>query len=374
MTYPSYGTEIDPVVTYTYNASGGMASMTDWYSNSTTFTYDSDDNLTSESMPTTNSGGSAVDYSYDSADNLTDTTVIDSAIWTSSPYSEDLTNLTRNPDSLIATSTPAGGTTTTLDYDANDRLLTGLGDSYSYDADGDISSDAASGSTTDYSYDSGRELCASGVGASPSCTSPSSGTTAYGYNSVGDRCYSVVSSSAGSCTEPPTNSTLTTYGWDQAGDLVCVTTPNASSASCGSPNATYTSTYVYSGDGLRIADTPAGGTQQQFTWDSTSSTPRIVRDGSNEYVYGANPNTPIEEVDTSTGDVSYIVSDNQGVRIVLAFDGTSVGSESYNSYGQTLGSTGGPFGFAGAYTDPSGLEYLVHRYYDSLTGQFLSGG
>ena len=31
-----------------------------------------------------------------------------------------------------------------------------------------------------------------------------------------------------------------------------------------------------------------------------------------------------------------------------------------------------PFGFGGGYTDPTGLIYLVHRYYDPATGQFLS--
>jgi RHS repeat-associated protein len=31
-----------------------------------------------------------------------------------------------------------------------------------------------------------------------------------------------------------------------------------------------------------------------------------------------------------------------------------------------------PFGYAGAYTDPTGLIYLIHRYYDPATGQFLS--
>ena len=31
-----------------------------------------------------------------------------------------------------------------------------------------------------------------------------------------------------------------------------------------------------------------------------------------------------------------------------------------------------PFGYAGGYTDPTGLIYLINRYYDPATGQFLS--
>jgi RHS repeat-associated protein len=373
MTYPSYGTETDPVVTYAYNAAGGMASMTDWLSNATTFTYDSDQNLTAESMPTTNSGGTAVDYSYDPADNLTDTTVVDSAIWTTSPYSEDLTNLTLNPDSLIATSTPASGTSTTLDYDADDRLLTGLGDTYAYDTDGRLASDSpASGSATYNSYDTGSELCATQAGSSPLCAFPGSSTTVYGYNSDGDRCYQATGSTAGTCSSPPVGSTLGTYGWDQAGDMTCVTVANSSNATCASPNTTYSSNYVYNGDGLRVADIPAGGSEQQFTWDSIPSIPRIIRDGSNEYLYGPTSNMPIEQIGMSTDSISFLVSDNQGVRLVVNTSGVLDGTANYNSYGQTIGSTGSPFEFDGEYADATGLDYLVHRYYDPLSGQFMS--
>jgi len=31
-----------------------------------------------------------------------------------------------------------------------------------------------------------------------------------------------------------------------------------------------------------------------------------------------------------------------------------------------------PFGFQGGYTDPSGLVYLIHSYYDPTTAQSLS--
>jgi RHS repeat-associated protein len=374
LTYPSYGSVSDPEATYTYDDQGNMVSMTDWDSNKTTFTYDADQNLKSTSFPTTNSGGSAVENSYDRSDNLTDTTVVDSAIWTTSPYKEDLTALTRNPDSLIATSTPAGGSETTLGYDASDRLTTGLGtEAYTYDSDSRLSTDTPSGgSTTNYSYDTGSELCATETSSSPSCTSPASSTTVYGYDSDGDRCYQAATTSTGSCASPPAGSTLETYGWDQAGDLTCVTVANSASATCASPNTSYTSSDVYNGDGLRVADTPAGASEQQFTWDTTTSVPRILRDGTNEYLYGLDSITPIEQIDMSTGAVSYLVSDNQGVRMGLASTGASEGTESYNSYGKAAGSTGSPFGFAGGYTDATALVNLIHRYYDPATEEFLS--
>jgi RHS repeat-associated protein len=53
------------------------------------------------------------------------------------------------------------------------------------------------------------------------------------------------------------------------------------------------------------------------------------------------------------------------------------GSTAYDAWGNPWNSAGGltsltPFGFAGGYTDASGLVYLLHRYYDPSTGQFLS--
>ena len=55
--------------------------------------------------------------------------------------------------------------------------------------------------------------------------------------------------------------------------------------------------------------------------------------------------------------------------------GTVTAGASYNAYGQiTAGGISGitPFGYAGGYTDPTGFIYLVNRYYDPSTGQFLS--
>ena len=51
-------------------------------------------------------------------------------------------------------------------------------------------------------------------------------------------------------------------------------------------------------------------------------------------------------------------------------------STSYDAWGNPETSGGltssTPFGFAGGYTDPTGLIYLIGRYYDPATGQFLS--
>ena len=73
----------------------------------------------------------------------------------------------------------------------------------------------------------------------------------------------------------------------------------------------------------------------------------------------------------AAGSVSFPMSDNQGVRMVITMDGDSAGSESYNSYGVSTGSTESHFGFSGGYAEPTGIVYLVHRFYDPQSGQFL---
>ena len=100
-------------------------------------------------------------------------------------------------------------------------------------------------------------------------------------------------------------------------------------------------------------------------------------DADNAYIYAIG-HTPIEQVNLSTGAVSYLMSDLLGsVRgIVDSTDGSLTASTAYDAWGNPE-STGGltsitPFGFTGSYTDQTGLVYLIHRYFDPVTGQFVS--
>lgn len=90
---------------------------------------------------------------------------------------------------------------------------------------------------------------------------------------------------------------------------------------------------------------------------------------------------PIEQITTSPSgtSVSYLVSNPTGVQGVYSANVGSLGAiqemATYSPYGQqsiTSGTDVTPFGFQGSYTDPSGLVYLINRYYDPSTDQFLS--
>ena len=106
-------------------------------------------------------------------------------------------------------------------------------------------------------------------------------------------------------------------------------------------------------------------------------------DGSNAYIYGpqgtALGTAPVEQISLSApnsqSSVTYLVSDPEGVRLTFNSSGTITAGATYSAYGNVI--AGGlssitPFGYAGGYTDPTGLIYLVNRYYDPSTGQFLS--
>jgi RHS repeat-associated protein len=98
-------------------------------------------------------------------------------------------------------------------------------------------------------------------------------------------------------------------------------------------------------------------------------------DGTNAYLYG-NGGTPFEQVNLASGALTYLVSDEDGsVRGTVGSSGALTATVSYDAWGNPQAPGGlstTPFSFAGGYTDPDGLIYLVNRYYDPQLGQFVS--
>ncbi|MCL5446426.1 MAG: RHS repeat-associated core domain-containing protein [Actinobacteria bacterium] len=162
-----------------------------------------------------------------------------------------------------------------------------------------------------------------------------------------------------------------------------MTPPNTTGVTCANPSVGTSYGYTYNANGLRMSQTSPGGTTEQFTWNTLSSVPQLLMDGSNAYIYGpqgtALGTAPVEQISLSApnsqSSVTYLVSDPQGVRLTFNSTSTITAGASYDAYGNVI--AGGlssitPFGYAGGYTDPTGLIYLVNRYYDPSTGQFLS--
>lgn len=218
------------------------------------------------------------------------------------------------------------GTKANYSFDASSNLTTlPTGGSGTYNNAGELTSTTVSGTTTNYTYNAdGQQL------------STAQGTTS-----------------------------MSSAAWNGAGQL---TTYNDSNASM--TNA------VYNGSGVRVSTTAtsSGGglSSQQYVWNGE----QMLMDSANAYIYTTS-RTPVEQVNISSGTATYLLADALGsVRGIVDSTGSLTGSVSYDAWGNPL-SVGGltvntPFGFAGGYTDSSGLIYLINRYYDPAIGQFIS--
>ncbi len=133
-------------------------------------------------------------------------------------------------------------------------------------------------------------------------------------------------------------------------------------------------TYAYNGEGLRTSQT-ISGTTSYFTWDTAEGLPLILSDGTNSYIYGPD-NMPIEQINNSTGTVTYLHHDQAGsTRLLTGSTGTVTGKCTYSAYGTPTceGTATTPLGYDGEYTSAdTGLVYMRARVYDPATAQFLS--
>jgi RHS repeat-associated protein len=202
---------------------------------------------------------------------------------------------------------------------------------------------------TTAAYDDATELCwTSPTPSTNSCGTAPTGATTYTYNTRGDR----------TDVTPPTG-TAVTLGYNEANEL----------DSYGS-----TATYTYDGNGLRASKT-VSGTTQHFTYDITASTPEVLTDSVNAYIYGPD-GSPIEQIALSGGTATWLHTDQQGsVRVLTSNSGSVTGTVTYTPYGEDEATTGSlsPLGYQSAYTDAeTGYLYLINRYYDPATAQFLT--
>jgi RHS repeat-associated protein len=101
----------------------------------------------------------------------------------------------------------------------------------------------------------------------------------------------------------------------------------------------------------------------------------ILGDGANSYVYGPD-GLPIEQINTSTGTVTYLHHDQAGsTRLLTGSTGTVTGKCTYTAYGTPTceGTTTTPLGYDAQYTSSdTGHIYLRAREYDPATAQFLT--
>jgi len=314
-------------VSYEYDNQGNLASVEDWLTNTTSFSYDGDHNLRQTTFP----NGDEVTTGVTNADAVSSITLAPTA----NPNSPLFTlSCQRDPDELVSSETDTGAIagSITYQYDQAERLSQVKGATESFNLADELTT-LPSGATG--SYDAAGELT-------------SDTNTSYSYDTIGDRTSST-----------PNGGATTTYAYDQLGRLTSLT------------NSLGTTSYQYGGSGLRMGKT-SGSTTTTFDWADLGGVPKLLSDGSNQFIYGPGGRL-VEQVNGTTTE--YAVTDHPGsTRALLSgTTGAVVGTASYDAYGKVTGSQVSPIGFAGGYTDAeSGLIYLVNRYDDPSTGQFLT--
>jgi RHS repeat-associated protein len=186
LTYPNGKT-----VTETYDGAGNLTSITDWLGHASRFAYDGDQNVTSQ---TTASSPAVTDtYGYDANDQLT------SIRDTVGATTLQGFSYTRTPTNLVASATPAGGSTGNYTYDPANQLAHDSQGTYAYDPTGNPTT--LLGATQ--AFNSGDELTNAGTGAL---------ALNYTYDQPGSR-----------TSRTSAIGVITNYGYDQSSRLTAVT-------------------------------------------------------------------------------------------------------------------------------------------------------
>jgi RHS repeat-associated protein len=329
ITYPNA-----KAVSRVFDKAGRLEKVTDWLGKETKFAYNRDSLLKTTTFPSASENKD--EYEYNKAGELTKTTMKKGAETLASiSYARDNLGLVK---SATQTGLP-GAEKPEYEYDERERLKKGAGTSFEYDA---ANNPTKLGETT-LKYDAASQL-------------EEAGSTEYAFNEVGQR------------TEAdPASGPTTTYGYDQAGNLISV------DRSAEGEVAKIEDDYAYDGTGLRASQT-ISGSKAQLAWDVSGELPLLLYDGASYYLYGPD-GLPFEQISSETA--TYLHHDHLGsTRLITNASGEAKGKYTYSPYGAVLehsGTATTQLGFGGQYRHQStGLIYLRARVYDPVTAQFLS--
>jgi len=321
-------------VTRGFDKAGRLEKITDWLGKETKFAYNRDSMPTATTFPSASENKD--EYEYNKADELTKTTMKKgSETLASISYARDNAGLLK---SATQTGLPGAGKPE-YEYDERERLKKGAGTEFKYDA---ANNPTKLGAST-LKYDKANQL-------------EEGGEVAYTFNSVGERTKAT-----------PEEGPATTYGYDQAGNLISVKRPEEGEVE------EIEDIYAYDGMGLRASE-KVSGAKTQLTWDVTEELPLLLYDGTRYYIYGPD-GLPFEQIASETA--TYLHHDHLGsTRLLTNASGEAKGKYTYTPYGSVEEHTGAastPLGFNGQYRNEStGLIYLRARAYDPSTAQFTS--
>jgi len=308
--------------TYTYDAFGRPLTTTDGVSREATFGYDADGRVTSVSF---NDGSITVGYTYDGSGNLIQR--IDGSGTTT--YTYDLANR------LLTRANTAGGKTLT----------------YTYDPVGNLTSVSDGGGTRNYSYDSRNLLTSMTTGNGTLYT--------FGYDADGRRTATFFNTVPGNATWAAR--TLITY--DKSGRITRITAALNSSPS----NLVFDTSYCYSpfvsGQSCPASSSSTDKALLQYATDNLTGKVSVYR-----YDKG-NRLTKATNISGHTYGYTY---DADGNRTSVTTDGTTTQSLSYNSANQ-ISSPGYSYDGAGNLTAAPGGTTYSYNAAEQMTSSTVNG-
>ena len=385
-------------VAYTFDVNGNRTSMVDMHG-TTTYAYDALDRLTAVTHP----GGKLVGYAYDAVGNRSTLTYPDGKV---TGYSYDSTNRLFHATDWLGRSTgysydPAGNLTRTaypngasivFSYDAANRLnkivnaaalgapMVMLG--YTLDPVGNRTGMNINGLPIAFGYDALNELTSTQLGLLK---------TSWTYDAVGNRLKEISPTGAINYTYDAADRLL------QAGTRLFTYDANGNETSAtaslpGTPvvyqydaanrliaaSGYKPSTFVYDGDGNRVAQSVGSGSYSYIN-DVMASLPVVLQeagpDGPITYEYG------LGLIEAFSPEFNFFYHyDGLGSIIALTnAAGKPAAAYAYDPWGNTLldipdnVDTKNKFRFSGEAFDPgTQLYYLRARYYDANTGRLLT--
>ncbi len=386
-------------VTLAYDNRGRLISTTDVFDKTIGYSYDANCNRTAMTLE----GASYATYEYDTVNRLISLT--DSASHVVN-YSFDSTN------KLTSRILP-NGVESTYTYDDLDRLTrlrdlkganTILDNQYSYNTANQISQIQEPSLTHIYGYDALDRL-SSASGSTPA-------EYQYQYDTVGNRTdspgrnylYNPVNrlvaiapsntlstewadftyNNNGTLTSKTDGTGNTTYSWDADNRLIQVHSIQASTDNGGGddlPDLEYTVTYKYDALGRRIqrVATVSGPrprfSSTNFVFENRDVIEDINDDGTviTKYVNGPGVDNKLSQTNAVNGTLYFSLDHLGSTRALTDASGNVVENRSYDSFGNSSGSSFTNYGYTGRELDAdTGLMYYRARWYDPQVGRFIS--
>jgi RHS repeat-associated protein len=401
------------VTRYAYNADGQLISVTDPAGNVTAYAYDADGRQASATAP----DGGVTGYGYDAAGNPVSRTDPDGSTWTSAYDAAGHLVKTTDPlgksttyaydaDGRQVTKTHANGVTTTTSHDADSRpVKITYSDgtptvTYAYDKAGNQTGITDGTGTRTFAYDKGRHLT-------------SAGGFTYTYDADGDitsrkypdgTSYAYAYTPDGQVSSLTKGSTTTSYAYTQAGNLAFTTAPDGVTETRGYDAAgqltsitdatvsatldSYQLTLTADGQPTQAAVTQNATAQptRYYGYDSTGRLTSECRSSSGASACSAatgNQTTYAYDVagnltSTETNGVTTTRSYNADEELTTSVTGSATTNYGYNADGQqtTAGSTTYTYNAAGNLTGastPAGNYAYGYDAAGNLTSASLNG-